>query len=1419
MDKSTFRHHVSVAPWDEWNFHAFVRSDDGTVEHYWPGDEGTMFGPEDLGGHFDSDPLAVWRFTQTSQELHLIGRSGLQLVDWFWHHPGTLPLPLLGQPAVLTLPGFAVADPEVVTSGGEIHVFAASLDGPMRHWSSASVEAGWSDPEVMTGDVADHLTRPCAVIRAAGSFDVFSIDNDNSGLRHWFNDADGWHSEHRSGTPVGQNLVGRPAAASYAERRLDVFALRSDGEPIHWGWDGRSRFGPEERLGSPGVLEGDLHLLTVEEEQLTFVARASDASGQPQLVTWDLDPRPPASWRGPHDIDSCPFPVTAWTDVTQEQDPATGDPVTLAHLTMLNRSADGSFTRHILVRTDEFSIDGTLQWERDGEFVLHEDEPPPPRPMTFTPATVDPDLVARRPEDLVLLGVRWNDAVEVEAGPPTELLAHAGAELTVTLPPQHVAEEVVAAEGVDPQFTGASTAGPSRVVVALDEGTRVPLTVGGVLDALRQGRLVPATDLTDEHTQLELPFRMMMTPFREDGAGIGLDHATGAVLGPNGSVGLWSSRVSAAGTAPSEPAGLTMRPLGVDSGDPFRTSLSGPSRARILAEEPTARIDRLRLSALGAAFSASGSWPTFEWDHYATMGRDHKVRTATQGVLYPFGHRAVYVESSERRLETTQEGAVAHLRKRSVLMVTEPVKDLPPSRAFPFTRVQMQRTLVELADDPPFGTKDFPNPAEADLFQTSLQMIGVANNLRPVIDGGDMGPAPGAPPVEDLAFFDGITSPEVAQAAREFLSTWAEVKRINEKIEALRAGGIAPVDLFLVPSDAAGTIRFPTVLSGPSGDVHVDLPVVFVADVRMPEGLLHPAYRSLEDADLHERVAVAYHDAGDGDVEVGPVRIDMVGAPDPKPADSPEVRRLHIVGEPREGGFGPRLGAAPVGGETVPPERWAFEMAMTELSTLVGHPTPGGAPSLRVALSTELLSGAPDPGLLFVAPEGVDALTAAFSRNSARSGGLAAPDLKVDGVARSQGPVQAATFLDQVQKVPLDPKKFLGEAANLMGFSLADLVDGAKVAGTPEILSDLRPGQPPKVTMRWPGVPLKTEDGPFLTSPDSQLDLEVTLAPDHRRVRCTVENVTIAFPKRDDPPKLLEVHLGKVEFLQEGGAAPTLHVSDVTTKFFGFLKLLEDLQDAVKLAGSSPAIHASDRGVTATFDLPVPDVTTGGFQLTGLSFHSVVDVPFDERPVSIELAFASREDPFNVSILALGGGGYVDIALDRGGLKRLEISLEFGANLEIDFVVASGEVHAMGGIRVVHDGGLALAGYLRFGGMVEILGLVSVSVELVVTLAYVEQSDTQTNAMVGRATLVLEVDLLLVSETVELDSGEWVLAGDATPAEEVLTRPPPGLVPGDDLGLDAGTPIGLLRAGSPVAGVDPEVWRAYRAAFDQEALS
>src|SRR5262249_5381339 len=125
----------------------------------------------------------------------------------------------------------------------------------------------------------------------------------------------------------------------------------------------------------------------------------------------------------------------------------------------------------------------------------------------------------------------------------------------------------------------------------------------------------------------------------------------------------------------------------------------------------------------------------------------------------------------------------------------------------------------------------------------------------------------------------------------------------------------------------------------------------------------------------------------------------------------------------------------------------------------------------------------------------------------------------------------------------------------------------------------------------------------------------------------------------------------------------------------------------------------------------------------------------------------------------------------------------------VNFVIASGEVHALGGVSFVKaaTGEIEVGGFLRIGGSIEVLGLVSVSVELLIVLKY-ESTD---NRLVGRATLVIEVDLTFISESVTTDSGVWVLAGGEEPQH--------GQEP--------------ITTGTADGAFDLAAWRHYREAF------
>lgn len=118
-----------------------------------------------------------------------------------------------------------------------------------------------------------------------------------------------------------------------------------------------------------------------------------------------------------------------------------------------------------------------------------------------------------------------------------------------------------------------------------------------------------------------------------------------------------------------------------------------------------------------------------------------------------------------------------------------------------------------------------------------------------------------------------------------------------------------------------------------------------------------------------------------------------------------------------------------------------------------------------------------------------------------------------------------------------------------------------------------------------------------------------------------------------------------------------------------------------------------------------------------------------------------------------------------GGLETLEASLEFGANFAIDIVIAQGSVHAMAGIYMKWDlasGSGTLTGFLDIGGSLEILGLITVSVEFYLGFTY----DTKTNAVTGEASLTVEVDVLFFSKSVTLGPIRKTFGGSGSSARE-----------------------------------------------------
>jgi hypothetical protein len=259
----------------------------------------------------------------------------------------------------------------------------------------------------------------------------------------------------------------------------------------------------------------------------------------------------------------------------------------------------------------------------------------------------------------------------------------------------------------------------------------------------------------------------------------------------------------------------------------------------------------------------------------------------------------------------------------------------------------------------------------------------------------------------------------------------------------------------------------------------------------------------------------------------------------------------------------------------------------------------------------------------------------------------------------------------------------------------------------------------------------------------------------------------------------LRLRFNQLEYLAPAGKKPDVNVDFAGVEFIGVLSFVEALRSLIPLNGFSdpPALTVGPEGVEADYSLGLPNIAFGVFSLQNLSLGAGFTVPFVGKPLSVRFNFCERQSPFLLTVSAFGGGGYFLIEVDPAGVEKLEAGFEFGASLAMDFGVASGEVHVLGGfIYAMVSGNASLTGYLRIGGEVEALGIVTVAIELALDLHY----EFSSGKCVGRATLTIEVEICLFSASVEISCERKFAGSSGDPTfAEIMAPPPAGPAPWD----------------------------------------
>jgi hypothetical protein len=830
------------------------------------------------------------------------------------------------------------------------------------------------------------------------------------------------------------------------------------------------------------------------------------------------------------------------------------------------------------------------------------------------------------------------------------------------------------------------------------------------------------------------------------------------------------------------------------------------------------------------------------WDHIAPMGRDQFVKVVYPGYLFPFGHGAALVKQTTRQVDA---GPVARLHTEYFLIVTQPVRAYDDAR-MPFAEIRVRplvtpgirnpntaanNSQVLRSDGTGYGqmlfwpktdpATDFPFVLECldrdgKRLRLSTPLLFVGQSVTPTRTGytivfpavADITGAWNARPIpgqgKSIAFAPSATPGQtsVLTESLRFEGTPAPKPELTSTPFLKDAEVVIPaVQQLALPGQATtSTVQFPTAYLQHGYD-----PVQ------------NPVQQFLDVVDTVEVDFTKGSDSGGGFLA-------------PNLAVQALSRSRGAIGNPAAygatgfdpvtalGGLLPKLfgvfDLTDLLGTDLPVPEFV-STALDEVSSLLAdlQALHAAADQARERLAQDALSAATQ-GLRDQAEQARTALAPTLQplldAKDAFTDGLTAlqaldepADLAAVSTALLSVVGTLSTTVTQLKAavesstLPTAAKAAIERPLSTLLPLLADA--GALIekvtAFVSGIASLVQAGASTRASYAW-STPLSNfpagsaANALFVAVPDgpgakvSRLSMAVTAGPAGADVTAEITDFSLnLFPGAP----LIALDFDRLAFHAAAGSKADVDVVFEGLRFQGILGFVNTLKELVPFDGFSdpPYLDVDSSGLRAGFDLALPAVAVGVFSLENISLHAGVDVPFLGEALTVGFSFCTREKPFRLTVMCIGGGGFVGLTLSPKGLVVLEMSLEAGASLSVDLGVASGSVSVMVGVYMRLEGEKgSLTGYFRIRGEVDVLGLISASITLELSLTYHFDS----GKLIGRASIEIEIEVFLVSFSVSVSCERQLAGSNGDPTyAEVLT-------------LD------------PVAGTAPE-WDRYCAAF------
>ncbi len=405
-----------------------------------------------------------------------------------------------------------------------------------------------------------------------------------------------------------------------------------------------------------------------------------------------------------------------------------------------------------------------------------------------------------------------------------------------------------------------------------------------------------------------------------------------------------------------------------------------------------------------------------------------------------------------------------------------------------------------------------------------------------------------------------------------------------------------------------------------------------------------------------------------------------------------------------------------------------------------------------------------------------------------KTGGLVAPDFTPQGISRNFGPVgdvanvasgqfnPAAIFagIKILGGVPLDkifkliPFNWPGQAGETVP-GLTTVRTTREIGGVPtEVLEtryvwtvhrDQLQGQP--IFDPQPGAKFELE---------SVIDTPLDGKPARFHVAGALEQFEIVLPPGADA--LVGAKFDNVRF-----KAGTDEKVDVSVKFLdivfkGPLTFVNDIRKYIPLDGfvDPPYIDVNAQGVSAGFTLGIPTIGVGIFTLQDISLSAGFFLPFIGGAAALRFAFCERDHPFLLTVSLFGGGGFFGLDLDTEKVTNVEASIEFGAAIALNLGVAEGKASITAGVYYQKSGaGFNITAFFRAAGSLNVLGIISVSVELYIGLSYEsDKGKPHGGKLYGTASVKVKIKIAFFSMSVSISITREFAGTDPT-FKEMLT--------------------------------------------------